>query len=85
MPSIELFELQPEEYRRQILPPEVPARVVVEAGVRQGWEPYLGPYGRFVGMSSFGASAPYADLYRHFGLTPERVIQEARAALEAIR
>ncbi|GIW94160.1 MAG: transketolase [Pirellulaceae bacterium] len=85
MPSMELFEQQPEDYRQQVLPPNIPARVVVEAGVRQGWEPYLGRHGRFVGLSGFGASAPYTELYRHFGLTPERVVQEALAALEAVR
>lgn len=81
LPSFELFEEQDASYRQQVLLPEVAARVAVEAGVRQGWEPYLGPRGRFVGMTSFGASAPYATLYQHFGITVERVVAEARTAL----
>jgi transketolase len=81
MPSWELFEDQPAEYRQQVLPPHILPRVAVEAGVRQGWERYLGPSGRFVGMSSFGASAPYDTLYAHFGITADRVVAEAQQAL----
>ena len=50
------------------------------AGIKQGWEKYLGEKGRFVGMSSFGASAPYNVLYKHFGITPEHVVAAAKAA-----
>jgi len=82
MPSWELFELQPAEYRAQVLPAGITARVAVEAGIQQGWERYLGPQGRFVGMSSFGASAPAGVLYKHFGLTADRVVAEVKAALE---
>ncbi|MBM4003590.1 MAG: transketolase [Planctomycetes bacterium] len=82
MPSWELFELQPAEYRAQVLPAGITARVAVEAGIQQGWERYLGPQGRFVGMSTFGASAPAGVLYKHFGLTAERVAAEVKAALE---
>lgn len=81
MPSWELFEAQDAKYRRQVLPEDVPARVAVEAGVAQGWHQYLGPRGRFVGMSTFGASAPFKALYEHFGITPQRVVEAARAAL----
>ena len=83
MPSFELFERQDSAYRNSVLPPSVLPRVAVEAGIRQGWEPYIGPSGRFVGMDSFGASAPAGVLYKHFGITAERVIAEAKAALAA--
>lgn len=81
MPCWELFEEQPAQYQAEVLPPDVPCRVAVEAGVRLGWDRYLGAQGRFVGMRSFGASAPYKDLYKHFGITPERVVAEAKAIL----
>jgi transketolase len=55
--------------------------VAVEAGIRQGWDAIIGPAGTFVGMTNFGASAPYKDLYRHFGLTAEKV---AAAALDRL-
>jgi hypothetical protein len=73
MPCWEWFDEQDQAYRDSVLPPGVTARVAVEAGIEQGWQKYLGPRGRFVGMSSFGASAPYGALYKHFGITPERV------------
>jgi transketolase len=81
MPSWELFDEQDPAYRDHVLPPHVRARVAVEAGVRQGWDRYIGREGRFVGMSRFGASAPYQVLYKQFGITVQRVIDEARAAL----
>ena len=81
MPSWELFEVQDQAYRDQVLPPEITARVAVEAGVQQGWEKYIGSAGRFIGMSGFGASAPYTTLYEHFGITPEQVVTEAKASL----
>jgi transketolase len=81
MPSWELFDEQPQEYRDSVLPPDVTCRVAVEAGVDMGWSKHLGPGGRFVGMRSFGASAPYKLLYEHFGITAENVLAEAKAAL----
>jgi transketolase len=75
MPSWELFEAQPESYRREVLPPGIGPRVAVEAGVRHGWERYIGSTGAFVGMSTFGASAPQEIAYRNFGITPERVVE----------
>ena len=83
MPSWELFEAQEQAYRDGVLPPEVGARVAVEAGVEQGWSKYLGCRGRFVGMKGFGASAPFGQLMKHFGLTADRVVSEAKAALAA--
>ena len=81
MPSWELFEAQDDEYRNRVLPPSVTARVAVEAGLRQGWDRYIGTSGRFVGMNSFGASGPYQKLYQRFGITFEQVLAEARAAM----
>jgi transketolase len=56
----------------------VTARVAIEAGVRQCWDKYLGPHGAFVGLDTYGASAPYQDIYRHRGLTPDAVAARAR-------
>ncbi len=77
MPCLEWFESQPREYRDDVLPPDVSARVAVEAAIGQGWERYLGRDGVFVGMRGFGASAPYAELYRRFGITSEAVVEAA--------
>ena len=81
MPSWELFDAQDEAYRRSVLPPNVTARLAVEAGVEQGWEKYLGPRGRFIGMKSFGASAPGAALFAHFGFTTANVVRQAKELL----
>lgn len=81
MPSWELFDAQPQQYRNSVLPPEVTSRVAVEAGVEQGWHKYIGPSGGFVGMRSFGASAPFKRLYKHFGITLENVVAQAKAAV----
>jgi transketolase len=76
LPSWELFRAQDEAWRDEVLPPDV-RRVAVEAGVRMGWSEWIGDAGAFVGMSSFGASAPAADLFEHFGITAEAVECEA--------
>ncbi len=86
MPSFELFAEQDERYRRRVLPAG-PVRVGIEAAVRQGWDRWLlGERGReakadFVGMSSFGASGPYKELYSHFGITAEAVAGKVKAML----
>jgi transketolase len=80
MPCFELFDAQDEAYQEKVLGPGT-VRVAVEAGVRQGWDKYLGIKGGFVGMSSFGASAPIDQLYKHFGITPEAVVAAARQRL----
>ena len=80
IPCWELFEAQPEEYRNAVLLPSVTRRVAVEAGVRLGWDRYLGPSGQFIGMSGFGASAPAGVLFKHFGITPESVAAAAKKA-----
>ncbi len=74
MPSWELFDKQPEEYRESVLPSDVRARVAVEAGIKTGWEHYVGLDGSVVGMESFGASAPIKVLYKKFGITVEDVM-----------
>jgi transketolase len=81
LPSWELFEAQPPSYRQSVLPDGVALRVAVEAGVRSGWDRYLGRYGRFVGMTGFGASAPEPVLYKHFGITAENVVAQAKDLL----
>ncbi|HVV65876.1 MAG TPA: transketolase [Rhizomicrobium sp.] len=81
MPCWELFEEQPETYRDATLGPGT-VKVAVEAGVREGWDRYIGPKGKFVGMRGFGASGPYKDVYKHFGITPEAVADAAKAALK---
>ena len=78
LPCWELFDAQPAEYRNSVLPPEVTARVGVETGVEQGWSKYVGPGGRFIGMSGFGASAPAGELMKHFGFTVENIVAAAK-------
>ncbi len=78
MPSWELFEEQPGDYRAAVLPPHVTARLAVEAGVSQGWHRYVGPAGDVVALDRFGASAPYQTLMREFGFTPAHVAERAR-------
>lgn len=81
MPSWELFDAQPKEYREQVIPPSVQARVGIEAGVEMGWEKYLGPKGQFIGMSTFGSSAPVTVIFDKFGFTVDRVVDAARKAM----
>ena len=85
LPSWELFDKQPQAYRDSVLPPSVRARVAVEAGIRMGWERYVGGCGAIIGLDDFGASAPATTLYEHFGLTPANVAQTARAVLENVK
>ncbi|HKQ57042.1 MAG TPA: transketolase [Candidatus Eisenbacteria bacterium] len=77
MPSWELFDQQPRDYHDAVLPPAVTARISVEAGAAFGWERWVGPAGRAIGMRSFGASAPTADLQKHFGFQPEAIVATA--------
>jgi transketolase len=79
MPSWELFEAQPIEYRDTVLPPAVWARVSVEAASPFGWERYVGPTGAIIGVNSFGASAPGPVVMAHYGITVEHVVAAARA------
>jgi transketolase len=78
MPSWDLFEQETQEYRESVLPPEVEARVAVEQASTFGWERYVGPKGRVIGMHTFGASAPLKELQKKFGFEPDRVVAVAK-------
>lgn len=80
VPCMELFEAQPNAYQKRVLGEGLP-RVAVEAGVRFGWDRWIGPNGAFVGMDSFGASAPHKDLFSHFGITTEAVVKAVKTKL----
>ncbi|MFW0179121.1 transketolase [Rothia sp. P7208] len=83
MPSREWFVQQPEEYRHSVIPPEIKARVTVEAGSAMSWYDVLGDAGRAVSLEHFGASAGADVLYREFGITPEAVVQAAQESIAA--
>jgi transketolase len=78
VPSLDLFLAQPEDVRRAVIG-DAPIRIAVEAAVRFGWDAVIGTDGLFVGMAGFGASAPYMDLYEHFGITAAAVAQAVMA------
>jgi transketolase len=80
VPCFELLFASPEAVRRAVIG-DAPVKIAIEAAVRQGWDPIIGTEGAFIGMTGFGASAPYKDLYRHFGITAEAV---AAAALNKL-
>jgi transketolase len=82
MPSWELFDDQPAEYRTSVLPPSVTARVAVEQASTMGWHRYVGSNGRVIGMRTFGASAPLSELQKKFGFQPDLVAQAAREQLQ---
>jgi transketolase len=79
-PCWELFEAQSDAYKADVLG-DAPVRVAVEAGVRMGWDRFIGSDGGFVGMTGFGASAPYERLYKEFGITAEAVVEAVKARL----
>jgi len=81
LPSFELFERQSQQYRDSVLPPELRARVAVEAGSAFGWHRYSGDQGAIVCMPGFGASAPLSDLLKKFGFTTDTVVAAARSQL----
>jgi transketolase len=81
MPSWDIFEKQTDDYKKQVLPPAVKARVSVEEAATLGWDRYVGPGGKIIGMHSFGASAPAKDVQKKFGFTVERVVEAARQAI----
>ena len=80
-PSWELFDEMPSAYRDAVLPPDVTARVAIEAGIAQGWDKYVGSQGAVISIEHFGASAPFEILYEKFGLTPEAMTAKALALL----
>jgi transketolase len=81
MPSWELFEKQPEEYKNRLIPREILLRVSIEAGATLGWHKYIGPGGEAIGIDHFGASAPVKVLLEKFGFTPENIIRRVKALL----
>lgn len=81
MPSWELFDEQKAAYKDSVIPPNVKARVGVEAGVRLGWDRWLGEKGEFVGMHTFGASAPYKACFEGFGITTDAVVEAAKKSI----
>ncbi|WP_404862794.1 transketolase [Georhizobium sp. MAB10] len=80
VPCFELFEEQTEEYRSAIIG-RSKVKVAVEAGIRQGWDAFIGSDGIFIGMNGFGASGPYQELYKHFGITADAIVAAAEARL----
>jgi transketolase len=81
MPSWDIFDHQPQEYRDSVLPPTVRARVAVEQASTFGWAQYTGLDGRIIGMKTFGASAPLKELQRRFGFEPQLVVAAAKQLL----
>jgi transketolase len=79
-PCWELFERQDGAYRAKVIG-QAPVRIAVEAAVRQGWERFIGEDGLFVGMTGFGASAPFERLYQEFGITAQAVADAVKAKL----
>ncbi len=82
VPCFELFDAQDASYKKDVLG-AAPVRIGIEAAVAQGWEKYLGIDGAFIGMTGFGASAPYQDLYAHFGITVDNIVAQATSLLNS--
>ncbi len=80
IPCWEIFDEQDESFQKRVLGQDA-VRVAVEAGVRMGWDKYIRNHGGFIGMNSFGASAPAEQLFEHFGITPEKVVEQVKALL----
>jgi len=81
LPSWEIFDRQPQDYRHSVLPPAITARISIEAGIKLGWEHYVGLSGKIIGMDSFGASAPGSVLYEKFGFTDAKIVEAAKSML----
>lgn len=81
LPSWELFRAQPRSYRNQVLPPQVKARLAVEAGSSFGWREWIGDSGEMISMDRFGSSAPAKEVYSHFGFTVENIVERAKSLL----
>ena len=79
MPCWKLFDEQSADYRESVLPAAVAKRVAVEAGIKMGWEKYIGADGVFIGMEGFGASAPAEELYKHFGITTDNIVAKVKS------
>ena len=76
MPSWELFREQNQAYRDEVLPPDTRLRLAVEAAAPEGWQEWTGDEGDMIGMTEFGASAPYKDLFKHYGFTVENIMDK---------
>ena len=85
MPCVEWFTEQDESYRREVLPPTIPARVSVEAGITPPWKLFVGDAGASIGVDHYGASAAYQKIYQEFGITAERVAAAANDSLARVR
>jgi transketolase len=83
-PSWELFETQTSEYKESVLPSSVKARISIEAGVKQGWEKYIGEYGVSISIEKFGSSAPYNILFKEYGMTVENIVANVHKVLNKI-
>jgi transketolase len=81
MPSWEIFEQQPKEYRDAVLPRSCRARIAMEAASTLGWDRYVGFDGKIIARADFGASAPLKELLKEFGFTVEHIVAEAKALL----
>ena len=81
MPSTDTFDAQDDAYRESVLPSSVRKRLVIEAGIKDGWYKYAGLDGQVIGMSSFGESGPAAEVFEHFGFTTAAVTDAARSLL----
>jgi transketolase len=82
MPSWELFEQTPREYKDRVLLPDVAVRLAIEAGSPMGWERYVGNSGAIIGIKDFGASAPGGTVMKKFGFTSENIVQKAMDLLK---
>jgi transketolase len=82
LPSWQTFDQQDDDYRESVLPASIEARVSIEEASTLGWDRYVGPRGRMIGMHTFGSSAPLKDVQTKYGFTPERVVEVAREVLE---
>jgi transketolase len=82
MPCWELFARQDAAYRESVIPSSVKARVGVEAGIRMGWDQWLGTYGEFVGMQGFGSSGPFKTCFEKFGITADAVVAAAKKSMQ---
>ncbi|HEU4598148.1 MAG TPA: transketolase C-terminal domain-containing protein, partial [Solirubrobacterales bacterium] len=82
LPCWEIFERQDQEYRDEVLPPEVTARLAIEEGAPLGWEKWVGSEGAIMGMTTFGQSAPFKDVEAEFGFTVDNVAKVAREVAE---
>ena len=83
MPSWEMFRMQEQEYRDQVLPPGIKARLAVEAAAPQGWLEWVGDEGKIIGISKFGTSAPYEEIYEHYGITVKDIVGTVKSMVRS--